>query len=158
MRTNASIGLRFFTASPMTTPCMQSRPFESPMPTPVYKKAIPVSEKHQANFKFSDHFLPRLSGNHHSQVISIAIFCWVHFIYCTLILGQNSTVAVQWLTCSSGALFNPTLPADMSILLFTESPFLGYPTCLLSAHVVWWSTAMWRARTTRRRRPGRSLT
>ena len=68
------------------------------------------------------------------------------------------TPPLQWISGSAGALFNPTLPADMSIFLFTESTFLGYPTCLLSAHVVWWSTALWRARTTRRRRPGRSLT
>ena len=36
--------------------------------TPVYKEAIPVSEKHQADFKFFGHFLPRLSDNDHSQV------------------------------------------------------------------------------------------
>ena len=34
-------------------------------------------------------------------------------------------------------------------MMFIKSPFLGYP---------WWSTALWTARTTRRRRPGRSLT
>ena len=41
--------------------------------------------------------------------------------------------------------------------MFFESPFHGYPTCLIFAHVVSWSTAMLTARTTRRRRPGRSL-
>ena len=39
--------------------------------------------------------------------------------------------------------------------MFFESPFHGYPTCLIFAHVVSWSTALWTARTTRRRRPGR---
>ena len=42
--------------------------------------------------------------------------------------------------------------------MFIESHFLGYPTCPLFAHVAWWSTALWTARTTRRRRPGRYLT
>ena len=42
--------------------------------------------------------------------------------------------------------------------MFFESPFHGYPTCLTFDHVVWWSTALWTARTTRRRRPGRYLT
>ena len=42
--------------------------------------------------------------------------------------------------------------------MFFESPFHGYPTCLIFAHVVSWSTALWTARTTRRRRPGRYLT
>ena len=36
--------------------------------TPVYKEAILVSEKHQADFNFFGHFLPRLSDNDHSQV------------------------------------------------------------------------------------------
>ena len=43
-------------------------------------------------------------------------------------------------------------------MMFIESPFLGYPTCLIFAQVVWWSTALGTARTTRRGRPGRSLT
>ena len=46
---------------------------------------------------------------------------------------------------------------DWSTLMFIKSSFLGYPTCLLFGHVVWWSTSLWTARTTRRRRPGRSL-
>ena len=46
---------------------------------------------------------------------------------------------------------------NWSTLMFIKSSFLGYPTCLLSALVVWWSTTPWTARTTRRRRPGRSL-
>ena len=37
--------------------------------------------------------------------------------------------------------------------LFKDSPTRPY-----FAHVVWWSTAQWTARTTRRKRPGRSLT
>ena len=36
--------------------------------TPVYKEAILVSEKHQADFKFFGNFLSRLSDNDHSQV------------------------------------------------------------------------------------------
>ena len=57
------------------------------------------------------------------------------------------------------ALFNLIQPTDndWSTLFSIENPFLGYPTCLLSALVVWWSTSLWTARTTRRRRPGRSL-
>ena len=47
---------------------------------------------------------------------------------------------------------------DWSTKMFFESPFHGYPTCLIFAHVVSWSTALWTARTTRRRRPGRYLT
>ena len=47
---------------------------------------------------------------------------------------------------------------DWSTLMFIKSSFLGYPTCLLFGHVVWWSTSLWTARTTRRRRPGRELT
>ena len=46
---------------------------------------------------------------------------------------------------------------NWSTLMFIKSSFLGYPTCLLSALVVWWSTTPWTARTTRRRRPGRLL-
>ena len=42
-------------------------------------------------------------------------------------------------------------------MMFIESPFLGYPTCLLFAHVAWGWTALWTARTTRRIRPGRWL-
>ena len=37
--------------------------------------------------------------------------------------------------------------------MLIESPIFGYPTCLLSAHTFWWSTALWTARTTKRRRP-----
>ena len=47
---------------------------------------------------------------------------------------------------------------NWSTLMFIKSSFLGYPTCLLFGHVVWWSTSLWTARTTRRRRPGRELT
>ena len=46
--------------------------------TPVYKEAILVTEKHRANFYIFVHFLPRLSRNKHSQVISKASFCWGH--------------------------------------------------------------------------------
>ena len=42
--------------------------------TPVYKEAILVTKKHRADFYFSGHFLPRLSRNDHSQVISMASF------------------------------------------------------------------------------------
>ena len=31
---------------------------------------------------------------------------------------------------------------DWSTLMFIESPFLGYLTCLYLTHVVWWSTAL----------------
>ena len=36
-------------------------------------------------------------------------------------------------------LFNPTKPRDndWSTLFFIESPFLGYPTCLLFDHMIW---------------------
>ena len=47
---------------------------------------------------------------------------------------------------------------DWSTRMFIEGPFLGHSTCLFFGHVVWWSTAVWTATTTRRRRPGRSLT
>ena len=43
--------------------------------TPVFKEAIPASKKHQADFMFFGHFLPRLSRNDHSQVKSMADFC-----------------------------------------------------------------------------------
>ena len=42
--------------------------------------------------------------------------------------------------------------------MLIESPVLWYSTRLLFAHVVWWSTAVWTATTTRWRRPERSLT
>ena len=45
-----------------------------------------------------------------------------------------------------------------STLILNKSPFLGYPTCRLFAHAVWWSTALWTTWTTGRRRPGQSLT
>ena len=48
------------------------------MATPVYKATILVTEKHRADFNFFGHFLPRLSRNDHSQVISMATFCWGH--------------------------------------------------------------------------------
>ena len=47
---------------------------------------------------------------------------------------------------------------DWSTMMFIESPFIWYPTCLIFAHVVWWSTTPCTARTTSRRRPGRTLT
>ena len=34
---------------------------------------------------------------------------------------------------------------DWSTMMFIESPFLGYPTCLIFDHVVWWSTVLWTA-------------
>ena len=43
---------------------------------------------------------------------------------------------------------------DWSTLMFIKSPFHGYPTCLLFGHLVWWSTSLGTARTTRRRGPG----
>ena len=48
--------------------------------TPVYKGTILVTEKHRADFNFFGHFLPRLSRNDLSQVISKASFCWGHSI------------------------------------------------------------------------------
>ena len=62
--------------------------------------------------------------------------------------------------CKFGS-FQPYLThrqLDWSTLMLIESPILGYPTCLLSAHAFLWSTALWTARITRRRRQGRSLT
>ena len=47
---------------------------------------------------------------------------------------------------------------DWSTWMFFESPFFWYPSCLVYAQVVWWSTALWTARTTRRRWPGKWLT
>ena len=47
---------------------------------------------------------------------------------------------------------------DWSTMMFIESPFIWYPTCLIFVHVVWWSTTPCTARTTSRRRPGRTLT
>ena len=47
---------------------------------------------------------------------------------------------------------------DWSTWMFFESPFFWYPSCLVYAHVVWWLTALWTARTTRRRGPGKWLT
>ena len=75
-------------------------------------------------------------------------------------------LAPKWQRAANGGFckfgsFQPYLThrqLDWSTMLFIESPFLGYPTCPLFAHLVWWSTALWTARTTRRRRPGRSLT
>ena len=43
-------------------------------------------------------------------------------------------------------------------LMLSENLSIGYHTCLLFAHVGWWSTALWTARTTWTRRLGRSLT
>ena len=56
--------------------------------TPVYKGTILVTEKHRADLNFFGHFLPRLSRNDHSWVISKAHFCWVHSISGTLILTR----------------------------------------------------------------------
>ena len=47
---------------------------------------------------------------------------------------------------------------DWSSMMFIESYFYGYLTCLVFAHVVWWWRALWTARTTRRTRPGSLLT
>ena len=47
---------------------------------------------------------------------------------------------------------------NWSTWMFFESPFFWYPSCLVYAHVVWWLTALWTARTTRRRGPGKWLT
>ena len=62
--------------------------------------------------------------------------------------------------CKFGS-FQPYLThtqLDWSIMMFIESHFYGYPTCLVFAHVVWWLRALWTARTTRRTRPGSLLT
>ena len=75
-------------------------------------------------------------------------------------------LALKWWKAAKGRFckfgsFPPHLThrqLDWSTKMFFESPFHGYPTCLIFAHVVSWSTALWMARTTRRRRPGRYLT
>ena len=75
-------------------------------------------------------------------------------------------LALKWWKAAKGRFckfgsFPPHLThrqLDWSTKMFFESPFHGYPTCLIFAHVVSWSTALWTARTTRRRRPGRYLT
>ena len=74
-------------------------------------------------------------------------------------------LAPKWQKAANGGFgkfgsFQPYLThrqLDWATMMFNETPFLGYPTCLLFAHVVWWWTALWTARTTRRRRPERSL-
>ena len=61
--------------------------------------------------------------------------------------------------CKFGS-FQPYLThrqLDWSTMMFIESPFIWYPICLIFAHVVWWSTTPCTARTTSRRRPGRTL-
>ena len=65
-----------------------------------------------------------------------------------------SKVAVSGF-CKFGS-FQPYLThrqLDWSTMMFIESPFIWYPTCLIFAHVVWWSTTPCTARTTSRRRP-----
>ena len=47
---------------------------------------------------------------------------------------------------------------NWSTIKFIESPFIWYPTFLIFAHVVRWSTTPCTARITSRRRPGRKLT
>ena len=62
--------------------------------------------------------------------------------------------------CKFGS-FQPNLTLrqlDWSTMMFIESPFIWYPTCLIFALVVWWSMTSCTARKTSRRRPGRRLT
>ena len=101
----------------------------------------------------------------------IGQFC--HQNQCSICLGSKVRdhamtallLAPKWQKAANGGFgkfgsFQPYLThrqLDWATMMFNETPFLGYPTCLLFAHVVWWWTALWTARTTRRRRPGRSL-
>ena len=81
---------------------------------------------------------------------------------------QASTfqLALKWQKGANGGFckFGPFQPylthrqLDWSSMMFIESHFYGYPTCLVFAHVVWWLRALWTARTTRRTRPGSLLT
>ena len=53
--------------------------------------------------------------------------------------------------CKFGS-FQPYLThrqVDWSTMMLIESPFLGHPTYLHFSHVVWWSTPLWTARTTK---------
>ena len=62
--------------------------------------------------------------------------------------------------CKFGS-FQPNLThrqLDWSSMMFIESHFYGYPTCLVFAHVVWWLRALWTARTPMRTGPGSLLT
>ena len=101
----------------------------------------------------------------------IGQFC--HQNQCSICLGSKVRdhtmtallLAPKWQKAANGGFgkfgsFQPYLThrqLDWATMMFNETPFLGYPTCQLFAHVVWWWTALWTARTTRRRRPGRSL-
>ena len=75
-------------------------------------------------------------------------------------------IALKWQKAANGGFlefgsFQPYLDyrqLEWSTLRLIECLFLGYPTCVYFAHVVWWLRALWMARTTRRRRPGKSLT
>ena len=80
---------------------------------------------------------------------------------------KYSLPALKWykVACladfDSLALLNPTYvlhTTGLEYLISIESPFLEYPTFLILADVVWWSTALWTARTAWRRKPGWLLT
>ena len=107
-----------------------------------------------------------------SQAQKIGKFCHQHqpsICLCSRVTDRATTafqLAPKWSKAANGRFckfgsFPPHLThrqLDWSTKMFFESPFHGYPTCLTFDHVVWWSTALWTARTTRRRRPGRYLT
>ena len=68
-------------------------------------------------------------------------------------IGQ--TIAKGFHFCPLFVSLNTSLSGNLHTF---SSPFQRYPTCLISVCACCWSTVLWTARRTWRRRPGRSLT
>ena len=68
-------------------------------------------------------------------------------------IGQ--TIAKVFHFCPLFVSLNTSLSGNLRTF---PSPFQRYPTCLISVRACCWSTVLWTARRTWRRRPGRSLT
>ena len=68
-------------------------------------------------------------------------------------IGQ--TIAKVFHFCPLFVSLNTSLSGNLHTF---SSPFQRYPTCLISVRACCWSTVLWTARRTWRRRPGRSLT
>ena len=68
-------------------------------------------------------------------------------------IGQ--TIAKVFHFCPLFVSLNTSLSGNLHTF---SSPFQRYPTCLISVRACCWSTVLWTARRTWRRRPGRLLT
>ena len=72
------MGQHFHSISFDALPIVHHQSLSKTLLTPLYNKAILVTEKHPAEIFFFGRFLVRLSESDHSQVLSMASFFCAH--------------------------------------------------------------------------------